>query len=79
MAYMRMTWTLIGMSCCYVAFVFPIYLLNILNTSYPTVNVYCFILYFFQYSIDFILYAARSEHYRCQENLKETSVLGMPM
>ena len=37
---MKMTWTLLGMSCCYIIFVFPIYLLNTLvPRNFPEVLV----------------------------------------
>ena len=77
---MRMTWTLFGMSFCYVVCVAPIYVCSVLNIPGDK-NLVCFILYwfqvksnktlervisllFFKYSFNFVIYAARSEQYR---------------
>ena len=76
---MKMTWTLFGMSFCYVIFVAPIFFCSIFNILGDW-NLICFILYwfqvnqysigsvnllsFFQYTLNFVIYAARSEQYR---------------
>ena len=76
----RMTWTLFGISFCYVVFVGPIFACSMFNILGDW-NLICFILYwfqvkssktleivisllFFKYSFNFVIYAARSEQYR---------------
>ena len=39
-----------------------------LGQDRPDLNLYCFILYWFQYCLNFVIYAARSEQYRCTKN-----------
>ena len=58
-----MTWTLIGISFCYLIFVCPIYMCTIF-TIQEEPSLICFILYWFQYTTNFVIYAARSEQYR---------------
>ena len=76
---MKLTWTLLWMSFSYVVFVAPIFLCGIFGIS-GTWNLFCFILYWFQvmlfpklnsfciccfqYTLNFVVYAARSEQYR---------------
>lgn len=38
-----------------------------LGQDRPDLNLYCFILYWFQYCLNFVIYAARSEQYRCKK------------
>merc|ERR1712133_22575 len=63
MGEMKMTWTLFGMSFCYIVFVGPIFFCSIFMIT-GNVNLGCFILYWFQYTTNFVIYAARSEQYR---------------
>ena len=74
-----MTWTLFGMSFCYIVFVAPIFLCSIFKILGDW-NLICFMLYWFQvnasiarplqnffllqYTLNFVIYAARSEQYR---------------
>ena len=59
----RMTWTLIGISFCYLIFVGPIYMCTMFTIQdWP--NLICFSLYWFQYTTNFVIYAGRSEQYR---------------
>ena len=44
---MKMTWTLFGMSFCYIVFVGPIFFVSVLGIADET-NLACFILYWFQ-------------------------------
>ena len=60
---MRTTWTLCLLCCCYIIFVGPI-VLSTLTGVQGQLNLLCFILYWFQYSTNFIIYAAKSEQYR---------------
>ena len=59
----KMTWTLIGISVCYLVFVGPIYICTLASIR-DEQNLVCFILYWFQYTTNWIIYAARSEQYR---------------
>ena len=47
---MKMTWTLFGMSFCYIVFVGPIFFVSVLGIADET-NLACFILYWFQVKI----------------------------
>ena len=74
-----MTWTLFGISFCYVVFVGPIFACSMFNILGDW-NLICFILYwfqviyiilecfiiclFFKYTLNFVIYAARCEQYR---------------
>ena len=51
---MRMTWTLFGMSFCYIVFVGPIFFVSVLGIADET-NLACFILYWFQVKIVFLV------------------------
>merc|ERR1719422_1631262 len=51
------------MSFCYIVFVGPIFFVSVLGIADET-NLACFILYWFQYTTNFVIYAARSEQYR---------------
>ncbi len=61
-----MTRTLFWVCFCYFLFVGPISLANIFDTEVnnPEANLGLFYLYWLQYSLNFIIYAARSEQYR---------------
>jgi len=65
---MKMTWTLFGMCFCYIVFVAPIVLCTLLEVQGEgwrgNVNLVCFIVYWLQYTTNFVIYAARSEQYR---------------
>ena len=41
----------------------------VLTGPRPNLNLYCFILYWFQYCLNFVIYAARSEQYRWQSSM----------
>ena len=43
--------------------------LFVLTGPRPNLNLYCFILYWFQYCLNFVIYAARSEQYRWQSSM----------
>ena len=58
-----MTWTLLGISFCYLVFVGPIYICTLFSINYQP-NLICFILYWLQYTTNFVVYAGRSEQYR---------------
>ena len=58
-----MTWTLIGISFCYLVFVGPIYICTLFSINFQP-NLICFILYWLQYTTNFVVYAGRSEQYR---------------
>ena len=49
-----MTWTLFGMSFCYIVFVGPIFFVSVLGIADET-NLACFILYWFQVKIVFLV------------------------
>ena len=49
---MKMTWTLFGMSFCYIVFVGPIFFVSVLGIADET-NLACFILYWFQVKMCF--------------------------
>merc|ERR1712078_649819 len=51
------------MSFCYIVFVGPIFFVSVLGIADGT-NLACFILYWFQYTTNFVIYAGRSEQYR---------------
>ena len=59
----KMTWTLIGISFCYLVFVGPIYICTLFSINFQP-NLICFILYWLQYTTNFVVYAGRSEQYR---------------
>ena len=58
-----MTRTLLGISFCYLVFVGPIYICTLANI-HGQPNLICFILYWCQYTTNFVIYAGRSEQYR---------------
>lgn len=62
----RTTWTLFLVCFCYFLFVMPIALVNILDkkSDSPQLHLGLFCLYWLQYSLNFFIYAARSEQYR---------------
>ena len=62
----RTTWTLFMICFCYFLFVMPIVVVNIVDGSSerPAINLAFFCLYWLQYSLNFFVYAARSEQYR---------------
>ena len=51
---------------CYFLFVVPMALVNMVddNADYPRVHLSLFCLYWLQYSLNFVVYAARGEQYR---------------
>ena len=60
---MRTTWALSLLCLCYIVFVGPIVITTLAGFQ-GQINLLCFILYWFQYSTNFIIYAAKSEQYR---------------
>ena len=62
----RTTWTLFMICFCYFLFVMPMALVNMIDVEgeYPHVHLALFCLYWLQYSLNFFVYAARSEQYR---------------
>ena len=62
----RTTWTLFLVCFCYFLFVMPIALVNIIDfkSNSPQIHLALFCLYWLQYSLNFFIYAARSEQYR---------------
>jgi len=60
---MRMTRTLIGLCLCYVIFVGPIVFVTLFPVP-PIWNLVCYILYWMQYTTNFVLYAGRNPQYR---------------
>ena len=62
----RTTWTLFLVCFCYFLFVMPIALVNIIDkkSNNPQLHLALFCLYWLQYSLNFFIYAARSEQYR---------------
>ena len=66
----RTTWTLALVCFCYFLFVMPITIVNILHDFgvHGILDSYCYLfafcIYWLQYSLNFFIYAARSEQYR---------------
>ena len=62
----RMTTTLFLVCFCYFLFVAPIAVANIVDyhVNKPEVHLGTHCLYWLQYSLNFVIYAARSEQYR---------------
>ena len=66
----RTTWTLALVCFCYFLFVMPITIVNILHDFgvHGILDSYCYLfafcVYWLQYSLNFFIYAARSEQYR---------------
>ena len=58
--------TLFMICFCYFLFVMPIALVNIIDDTHfsPTLHLALFCVYWLQYSLNFFIYAARSEQYR---------------
>eukprot|EP00093_Oithona_nana_P013147 13147.XXX_212914_213954_1 [CDS] Oithona nana genome sequencing. len=63
---MKTTWTLFMVCICYFIFVMPITLVNVVNVQLdePTLHLALFCIYWLQYSLNFFIYAGRSEQYR---------------
>ena len=63
---LKMTWTLLLICSCYIIFVMPISVINMLDDfaySYLLhLTFYC--IYWFQYTLNFVIYAFRSKQYR---------------
>ena len=62
----RTTMTLFMICFCYFLFVMPIALVNIIDDTHfsPRIHLALFCVYWLQYSLNFFIYAARSEQYR---------------
>ena len=62
----KMTWTILLVCISYFVFVTPISVLNVVDPEvrYPVYHLVAFCIYWPQYSLNCILYAARSEQYR---------------
>ena len=62
----RTTMTLFMICFCYFLFVMPIALVNIIDDTHfsPQLHLALFCVYWLQYSLNFFIYAARSEQYR---------------
>ena len=62
----RTTLTLFMVCFCYFLFVMPIALVNIIDdtSTSPKLHLALFCIYWLQYSLNFFIYAARSEQYR---------------
>ena len=63
---MKTTWTLFMVCFCYFIFVMPITLVNVVNVQLdePKLHLALFCIYWLQYSLNFFIYAGRSEQYR---------------
>ena len=63
---MKTTWTLFMVCICYFIFVMPITLVNVVNVQLdePKLHLALFCIYWLQYSLNFFIYAGRSEQYR---------------
>ena len=63
---MKTTWTLFMVCFCYFIFVMPITLVNVVNVKLdePKLHLALFCVYWLQYSLNFFIYAGRSEQYR---------------
>ncbi len=61
-----MTWTILLVCLCYVVFVMPVAVDNILgfDEENPRLYLVLFCNYWMQYSVNFVVYALRSEQYR---------------
>ncbi len=61
-----MTWTLFLICFCYLLFVMPISLINIIDYEARNLELHLlfFCIYWMQYSLNFVVYALRSEQYR---------------
>ena len=61
-----MTCTLFVICLCYLIFVMPISILNLADPTAEHVNIHLifFCIYWLQYSLNFVIYALRSEQYR---------------
>jgi len=59
----RMTRTLFGLCFCYVIFVGPIVIATLFDFG-RTWNLICFVVYWMQYTTNFVLYAGRNKEYR---------------
>ena len=63
---LKMTWTLSLICSCYIIFVMPISLINMYDdfaNSYA-LHLCFFCIYWFQYTLNFVIYALRSKRYR---------------
>ena len=64
---LKTTWTLILVCTCFIVFVGPLALLYYFfkaSIPSPEVDLLIFCLYWCQYSLNFVIYAAKSEQYR---------------
>ena len=58
---MKLTIIIFVLCLCYILTVGPIACMNIFDSSmnHPEIHLYFFLIYWFQYNINFIIYAAR--------------------
>ncbi len=63
---LRMTWTLFLICFSYYLFVMPITMMNMFSSSalYPQLDLCFCCINYLQYSLNFVIYALRSEQYR---------------
>ncbi len=61
-----MTWTLLLISLCYVMFVGPITAINVIDPDayHVELNLAFFCIYWLQYTLNFVIYALRSDQFR---------------
>ena len=61
---MQTIWTLFWACFCFFIFVIPTILLEFIDTENMNVNLFFYSTYWLQFSLNFVIYAVRSEQYR---------------